>query len=352
MLTVAAQELKVSLSPIKNPLQATGYKIVEAIDLRVHKNSIGEVHNLRGQKSKVIFQNAFDQSVLNFFNSSVQPIPGKPLPIQVRIYTLEVSEKTVSGSNIYEGNIELVIGFFKRENSEAVHLVDYTGSAQYRRSLNRMDMIENVVNRVFHNSLDYFDTWMKMQVMENRDLARSVRLEIIDTPKPSHSDTVYYTSKRPLVWTDFKEIPQRSSRFNASIFTSFSIQGKSMVESGQIVQRLELDVYMIPSQSWVKNPSDYSLNHEQRHFDVVRIVADRLVHRLNRAELSPEWYEATINDLYFEAYREMNRLQEIYDKQTRHGMDTAVQERWNRMIDDALNGDWSGIDRVLKEEIK
>ncbi len=352
MLPVAGQELKVSLRPIEVPLQSTGYKIVEAIDLRANKSSIGEVHYFKGQKRKVTFQNSFDQSLMGFFRSSVQAIPDKPLHIQARIYSLGVSEKPISGNNIYEGNIELVIGFFKKENSELVHLVDYTGSAQYRRSLNRMDMIENVVNRVFHNSLNYFDTWMKMQVMENRDLARSVRLEIIDTPKTSNSDTVYYSSKRPLVWSDFKEFPQRSSRFNASIFTSFSVQGKSMVESGEIVQRLELDVYMIPSQSWVKNPSDYALNHEQRHFDIVRIVADRLIKRLNQAELTPEWYEATINDLYFEAYREMNRLQEIYDKQTRHGMDTDAQERWNRMIDESLKGSWKNIDLVLDEAKK
>jgi hypothetical protein len=350
MLSAVAQELKVTLRPNAKPLEVTGYEIKEVIDLRIDKNKLGEVHTLGGQKAKVVSSKALDQSALGFFSAGTKLVSNSPQNIQVKIYELKLSENKASGKSIYEGNIQLVIGFYKKENSETVLLTDYTASAQYRRSLNRVDMIENVVNRVFLNSLNYFDAWMKIQVMENRDLARTVRLEIIDEAKTSHQDTVYYDPKRPLIWPDFKDRPERGSSFNASIFTSFSIQGKSIVESGEIVQRLEIDVYMLPEQSWVKNSSNYALNHEQRHFDVVRIVADRLVHRLNQAELSPEWYEATINDLYFEAYREMNRFQEIYDKQTKHGMDTVAQERWNRMLDEALAGNWEDVDQVLRKD--
>jgi hypothetical protein len=32
----------------------------------------------------------------------------------------------------------------------------------------------------------------------------------------------------------------------------------------------------------------------------------------------------------------MNRLQEQYDGETRHGLDREAQERWNRRIDEEL----------------
>lgn len=346
------QVFYVQLKPGNDPIQGAGYQIQEVIDLRVRKGPIGKVHTLSGTSQDVSFRKNLDISTLDFFKSKLPNPSASPQPIQARIHELSIKERKSSSANIYEGDVQLVMEFYKIGSFDPVFLVDFTGSAQYQRSPNRMDMIENVVNRVFKNSLTYFDTWMKMQVMEHKELARNVRMEISDIAKPIHKDTVYYHTDRPLRWEDFRDRPQRSSRFNASIFTSFSMQGKSMIEAGEIVQQIEIDVYMLPEQSWVKNPSDYSLNHEQRHFDVTRIVADRLINKLENLELDPEWYEATINDAYFEAYREMNRLQEIYDKQTRHGLDTLAQERWNRMLDEALKGDWSRIDQVLEEERK
>ncbi|MFD2201201.1 DUF922 domain-containing protein [Shivajiella indica] len=328
----------------------TGYFFKEVIDFRLHKNSIGKVHDINGNRGDVTFKGNLDQLALHFFKNSIQPSKYEPQAIQVRIYELNLSEKLSSNKNIYEGEIQLIMGFFKIGSNEPVQLIDYSGSVNYRRSTNRMDMIENVVNRVFGAGLDYFNTWMNMQVGSNRHLATSVRLEINDEPKASNEDTVYYDPKRPLQWNDFSDRPNPKSRFNASIFASFSIQGRSLMESGSIVQTIELDVYMLPGQSWVRSTSDYALNHEQKHFDVARIVADRLVSKLKSIELNPDWYEATINDAYFDAYREMNRLQEIYDKETGHGTDKIAQEKWNRMIDEALAGDWSWIEEVLKEK--
>lgn len=341
------QHLTVDLIATGKPFEQTAYQITEVIDMRVSKNQIGEVFQINDKKGNVLFKNSLDQSALDFYTKNVKPYQQEVQKIQARIFEFTLTESKASGNNVYNGDIQLIIGFFKLGNFEPVHLVDYSGSVQYRRSANRLEMIESLVNRIFRSGLEYFDTWIKMQVMDNKHLAQGVRLEIIDKPKWSHKDTVYYSTERPLIWDDFRDRPNSRSRFNASIFTSFSIQGKSLVESGTIVQTIEIDVYMLPDQSWVRNPSDYALNHEQRHFDVVRIVADRLVYQLRNLTLDPDWYEATINDAYLNAYREMNRLQEIYDKQTRHGMDTVEQERWNHMLDQALKGNWEEIDREL-----
>lgn len=349
MVPLEAQDLRINLRYEDEPIHALGYQIKEVLDLRPSKQKIGEVHALGNNKRSIVFAEELVRSASKFFNKAVQSLGDAQQPIQVRIYEMKINETKASDRNVYEGDFHMIIGFFKLGMGEPVHLVDYTGSAQYKRSINRLDMIENVVNRVFKSSLNYFDTWMKLQVMEHRHLARSVRLEVLDQAKPSHKDTVYYDVDRPLQWEDFRDKPERSSRFNASIFTSFSMQGKSMIEAGEIVQRLEIDVYMLPEQSWVRNPSDYALNHEQRHFDVVRVVADRLIAKLKSLDLDPDWYEATINDAFFDAYREMNRLQEIYDKQTRHGMDTQAQAKWNGLLDEALKGNWAGIDRVLSQ---
>ena len=346
-----AQKVSVNLLANVKSHSETDYQIKEVIDLRIVKNKIGEVYGLNGSRQEVNFRGDLDQLAFQFFDGSIQPSKYDIQAVQARITQLDLHENISSNKNIYEGEIQLIISFFKIGDFDPVHLIDYEGSVHYKRSPNRMDMIENVVNRVFGSAVDYFDSWMKVLVMSNRNLANKVRLEIVDQAKRSHQDTVYYNSLRPLVWEDFSDKPKPGSRFNAAIFASFSIQGKSVVESGSIVQTVEFDVYMLPDQSWVRNPSEYGLNHEQRHFDVVRIVADRLIHKLKNIELDPDRYEASINDAYFDAYREMNRLQDIYDKQTRHGMDTFVQEKWNNWIDEGLSGNWEMIEQALSGDM-
>lgn len=346
------QQLTVDLIASGKPIEQTTYQITEVIDLRINKNQIGEVFQFNERKGKVVLKNSLGTSALSFFQKNVRPYQKEVIKIQARVYDFNLSESKAYDSNIYNGDIQLIIGFYKIGSFEPIHLVDYSGSVQYRRSANRLEMIESTLSRIFRSSLEYFDAWIRMQVMDNPNLARVVRLEIIDKAKESNKDTVYYSPNRPLEWADFKDRPNSGSRYNASIFTSFSIQGKSLVEAGTIVQNLEIDVYMLPDQSWVRNQNDYALNHEQRHFDVARIVADRLVDKLKSIELDPDWYEATINDEFLNAYREMNRLQEIYDKQTRHGMDTMEQERWNKLLDEALSGNWTGINQVLSSNDK
>lgn len=342
-----SQKVSVNLLANSDIRRETPYQIKEIIDFRNSKNKIGDVFGENGKPQEVVFQGNLDQLALRFFEKSIRPSKSGVQAIQARVLKLDLFEKPASSRNIYEGEIQLIISFYRIGNYDPVHLVDFEGSVEYKRSPNRIDMIENVVNRVFGSALQYFDTWMNMQVMSNRNLAKKVSLDIIDQAKKSHRDTVYYNPKRPLVWEDFADKPKPASRFNATIFASFSVQGNSIVESGTVLQTIEIDVYMLPDQSWVRNPSEYALNHEQRHFDVVRIVADRLVYKLKNLDLDPEIFEATINDAYFEAYREMNRLQEIYDKETRHGMDTFAQQKWNNWIDEGLAGNWQMIEQAL-----
>ncbi|OOG74950.1 hypothetical protein B0E43_10690 [Algoriphagus sp. A40] len=329
-----------------NP-KKTEYQIIEVLDHRIQKASIGEVFERGGHKLPVTFKENLDQLATRFYLENLNP-KDSAQEIQVRIFELELEESFNETEKLYEGDVQLGLGFFLKGSNEPEHLLDYLGTTQYRRSGFRMDNVEEVVNKLFQNSLVYFDTWYNSQNLKNRTLAKAFRLEIIEQNQNSTEDKVYYDSARPLVWEDFKDRPSAISKNNATIFTSFSVQGISLMDSGSVVQTLEISVYMLPYQSWVKSPSSYALNHEQRHFDVTRIVADRLTHKLETMDLELDFYQARINEAYLDAYREMNRLQEFYDKQTQNGLNTAEQENWNQIIDEALAGDWRRIEDLLR----
>lgn len=349
---VSAQKVDLKLIRGERPILETNYQYVQVLDHRVQKSKIGEVFERAGQKIPVAMQADLEAAATTFFSQGVNPGDSAEKKIQVRIYELELQEKRNPDKELYEGEVVLGIGFFVIGSFDPVHLLDYSGSIQYQRSGFRMDKVEEVVNRLFQNSLVYFDNWIINQNLSNRALAKTFRLDIVEGNRESTEEKVYYVPDRPLVWGDFRARPRPTSRNNATIFTSFSLEGVSLMDSGSMVQTLEINVYMLPGQSWVRTPSAYALNHEQRHFDIVRIVADRLIYKLKNKELSLDFYQAEINEAYLDSYREMNRLQELYEKGTNHGIDQVGQALWNGLIDDALEGQWEWIENALTPSAK
>ena len=58
-------------------------------------------------------------------------------------------------------------------------------------------------------------------------------------------------------------------------------------------------------------------------------------------DLSPEDYDSMMGYYYLETFREMNQMQEEYDKETQHGINKNAQEKWNQKIDMELSGIFS-----------
>lgn len=341
------QEIILKLNHERESNQERNYFFKQIIDDRVQE-SIGQIYDSDRNKLAGTYGGKLAEQAKLFYNSRITPSKNTPYNLLIKIYNLDLKEVYQVDQRGYKGEIQLSLGFFVLGENEPVHLVDFNGKAQYGRPANQMKNVEVGIQRLFDNSWEYFDAWFSNQSLTNRALVKKVKLNILDPIRPSTKDTVFYDPGRPLTWQDFKELPNPTSSFNATIFSSLSIEGNAMIKGGEIIQTIEIKVYMLPSQSWVKDANDYANNHEQRHFDLTRIAADRMIHRLNNTELSPNLYEATLNDIYLDAYREMNKLQEFYDKQTSHGINKQAQSNWNQIIKDALAGNWEKLDQLLE----
>ncbi|MDB5009909.1 MAG: hypothetical protein JWQ06_698, partial [Mucilaginibacter sp.] len=80
----------------------------------------------------------------------------------------------------------------------------------------------------------------------------------------------------------------------------------------------------------------YALNHEQRHFDIVKIITEQFKQKVLAEKLTPDTFEAFINMQYLDSYRDMDAMQKAYDKETSHGINRFVQTEWNDRIDKEL----------------
>lgn len=157
-------------------------------------------------------------------------------------------------------------------------------------------------------------------------------------PEDPNSDTLFYQAHRRLQWNDFKAIPPLRGPSAAVSYTSFAYEGSSLHKKDTLQINLTLQVFFIKSASWVKSfaRDNMALEHEQLHFDITWLVALRFQQRIKTMELTAEDFDSIIQYQYIESFREMNKLQEAYDRETNHGQDAGAQQHWKRSIRDAL----------------
>lgn len=152
-------------------------------------------------------------------------------------------------------------------------------------------------------------------------------------PDDPASDTLFYPARR-LNWSDFRGTPSLRGPSAAVAFTSFSYEGSSLLRRDTLQITLTLQVFFIRSASWVRagNMDSYSLAHEQLHFDITYLVAKRFMKKVRELPLTKEDYDSMIQYEYLESFREMNRLQEDFDGETRHGTVISTQLEWNKKV--------------------
>lgn len=260
-------------------------------------------------------------------------------PIILRITVGNLTE-TAGPKGVINGRLNLSLAFDVRREDEQLSLITYQGNARYQRPMGQTQIVEKVIRQSVHEGLRFLNGYVNKESDNVPALASklSVVFTNITTRTPASSDTVFYDPDRPLTWDDFRGTPPASSRYAAQIMPGVSYEGRSEVDKGNITVRLKLKVFMLKSQSWVKpiGHNDYALNHEQRHFDIARLGIENFRKRLHPDSLSLNDYNSNIQYQYIEMYRALSLRQQQYDNETGHGINQAVQARWNAQIDAEL----------------
>ncbi|QDK83102.1 hypothetical protein EXU85_32670 [Spirosoma sp. KCTC 42546] len=262
-------------------------------------------------------------------------------PIAMRIRQCRVSETAkgtrVTGQFTFAVTFEL-LGKDDAGTETSTQLTDYRGSANYTRPIDQTSVIEQTIRQALVSSLKTLNEYMNRESGRNEKLARSLKINFIDDTRITDDDTVHYNPTRKLTWADFQAAPRKGSHYAAEVFTSFSYEGKSTVKDGVIILNLNAKAYMLKTSSWGRSDARtaYALNHEQRHFDITKIIVERFKRRLHPDSLTLEDYNSIAQYQFIESYRELNRMQTQYDDETNHSINQAAQERWNQKIDEEL----------------
>ena len=275
------------------------------------------------------------KAVSEFYNSYL-PADHALRPVIISIKKLDAIE-TAPANNRVEGHIKLSMSFGLKREFDTVQLINYNGGITYTRVGAPPGVAEVNTGHVLLSAVNWFNVWINKQADHSPLLAKSVQVKFTDFNQQPEGDTIYYSVNRPIKWDDFKGKPG-GGPYAAEVFVSVGYAEHVEVVKGIIYVALSIKTYFPKSAAWVNNnaQTSYALNHEQRHFDIARIIAERFKNNIIAAPLPVENYDGAINVAYLETLRQAYAMQTLYDKETSHGTDNAGQEEWNRRIDEQL----------------
>ena len=138
-----------------------------------------------------------------------------------------------------------------------------------------------------------------------------------------------------LAWSDFRA-EQSRGRGNAVAASTCGFGYEGIVQGDQI--RVNVYVRFYCEESWHNNNYrlDEILAHEQLHFDICelygRILYNNIVDLRKRGQLTEKNLGKTLKKLR----DEYDQVQEKYDRETSHSMNSEKQVEWRQRIDNAL----------------
>jgi hypothetical protein len=258
-------------------------------------------------------------------------------PIIVRIKDFRLIETPAAKDGI-DGQIRLLLSFGLEKNYGQEFLLDYKGSIHYIRHGENFAQVESQLRGVLKSALNYFNTWMEINADVNKKLANGVKLKFTNYRDKLEGDTIYYAKDRPLTWSDFQSRYKPMSNYMAEVMPGMGYDLDAQMSKGIINANISLKTYLPKStcRANYEGRNSYTLNHEQRHFDIVKIITDQFKKKILLNKLTPDNYEAIINMQYLDSYRDMDAMQKAYDKETSHGLNKEAQSEWNNRIDKEL----------------
>ncbi|WP_420386669.1 hypothetical protein [Roseivirga sp.] len=135
---------------------------------------------------------------------------------------------------------------------------------------------------------------------------------------------------KTLDWQDFQGIPIPYSNWAAVISSNIDLE----YDEEQKVYRAY--AYQDNMKSWRKKNmryEDYSLRHEQYHFNITHLVAERLNEKLD--SIGDDFYAA--NQQLLKHRVDLRNLQGQYDTETDHGSEYFIQKNWEYTLDSSLS---------------
>ncbi len=332
-------QLKLALQPKPYNYSADEYFVADVKDARISvKPAIGQVYDTDRKVKELFFTDGLEKALYKHLAQSFkQDLKGTALFL--KITELSISEK-IDTKNLISGQAVLKMAVYTIKGGDTSLVCKPNSSNRFTRSLNTTGLTyyEPIVVNMLKACMDFTQRY----IVENKSKISAFvsGSSVIIEPYEFHPavDTVFY-QERKVKWTDFKGTPNFNSKYAAAIFPNIAIDTKLMIKNRQVVASVTPRVFMIQGMSWAKEHTkdDYALAHEQLHFDIAKLIMDELLGKLKKLSAdSIDDLQSMIHYEYLEAYRKLNKTQELYDSESNHSINAVNQNKWERKVKNAL----------------
>jgi len=159
----------------------------------------------------------------------------------------------------------------------------------------------------------------------------------------AQNEVITWSSIDPLEWSDFSgEIVYRNDII-AAAETIYKIEISPLEvlvdeeDNIQNYQELTVVTLFFPNKSWVNQPSDELLDHEQLHFDIAELFARKMRREFSKLKEAKEAQMQVYQDVWNNLWKTCRAMQQKYDSDTNHGINGSAQLSWNQRIKSQLD---------------
>jgi hypothetical protein len=158
-------------------------------------------------------------------------------------------------------------------------------------------------------------------------------VKVIITPSLEKEAEKFYTLI-PLKWEDFSGVADSSSEWAALTHSGIRLRYEYQERPDTTIAKVMLFPYMDRNRSWYKPEgyNNYTLAHEQRHFDITAIVTNELAREIRKTDFNLIDFPTAIIMLHGKYIRKLEQMQTTYDEETAHGDNYHAQQRWNEEV--------------------
>lgn len=320
----------------------TRFYILKVLDERKDRSRIGLVYGEKQFEKSLKLSGGLAKSLQNYFTKSIVK-DTSCYPIILKVKELLIDE-TINNQRI-NGKCKIKVTYsFLRDTTE-VELTNFQTFTNYSRTLGEYNNYETLLSKVVEKSVIFFGDWMRENYDKNEQLIRSLNLIVKsdhEIDNPEKGDTIFWSPTRKMTWADFTGTAPKMTKYSAQIFNNFEYYAPLKIENGVLHIALRMKVYMLKSSSWTSSTSlsEYSLGHEQLHFDIAKMVVERFKQKAKQI-LTVDNYDSQLQILFIDMYREMNRLQREYDDDSNHSINIVGQQKWQQIANEELRN--SGV---------
>ncbi len=157
---------------------------------------------------------------------------------------------------------------------------------------------------------------------------------ILNDMKRFLSHMPHFNSKpvSKLSWGDFKGTPEENSPYDACLKWGIYYNYKFNRSSGLI--QLDVNVKSIES-SWFRKGKETEdlLVHERGHYVIAAVYGSLFKNTIEAIHFPNEFHvEKEISRNFDEIFNNCLQMQDVYDEETNHSLNTEMQKRWNDVL--------------------